>query len=319
MTELKNEDYKLINLHDQIFIDETKKYLKGNLHTHTTKSDGKYSREEVLGIYKENGYDFLGITDHNIFCDENIDKDIVLLHGIESSCIYAGIDDTKGEYTHFCCFDCQNPNNERQYYKDYLELQNNIDNIKKNYSLIQFNHPLFSRLLDNEVIKLKGYNLLEIYNHKDFLRETGMQNAEMLVRTLLNHHHKLWVTANDDFHGPYNKTVIDKCFGGYIMVEAEKDEKSILSSIKDGKFYATTGPRILDYRIEGQTIKIKTSPVKKIIFYSNMRNCKNIYDKNNDDINYGEYIIKGDEFYIWAKIIDQNGNIAWAQPIYINQ
>ena len=42
----------------EVYIDKNRKYLKGNLHTHTTNSDGDYSVKEVLNIYKNNGYDF---------------------------------------------------------------------------------------------------------------------------------------------------------------------------------------------------------------------------------------------------------------------
>ena len=37
----------------EIFVDRNKKYLKGNLHTHTTVSDGDYTIREVLNIYKD--------------------------------------------------------------------------------------------------------------------------------------------------------------------------------------------------------------------------------------------------------------------------
>ena len=41
-----------------------KRWLKGNLHAHTTASDGRISIEECIKRYKEHGYDFLAITDH---------------------------------------------------------------------------------------------------------------------------------------------------------------------------------------------------------------------------------------------------------------
>ena len=315
----KNQKY--INSQNMIYIDNTKKYLKGNLHTHTTNSDGMYSVNEVLDIYKNNEYDFLAITDHDIFCNNNYDKinDIVLLHGIEYSCIYNGSDETKGEYTHFNCFLPKNSqSDEIYYYKDINEFQCNINKLNRKYSLIQFNHPLFSKFLDNEFIQFNNYNLIEIYNHKDFIEETGMQNAELLIRNLLNHHKKVLITATDDFHGPYTKTINDKCFGGYIMLDSKKNELDILNSIKDGKFYPTTGPVIFDYRMEGRILKIKTSPVKNIIFYSNLRRCKNCFSKDNTKINNAEYVLNGDEFYIWVKIIDFNGKMAWTQPVYID-
>ena len=42
-----------------------KKWFKGNLHTHTTNSDGDTAPEHVAEWYEENGYDWLCLTDHN--------------------------------------------------------------------------------------------------------------------------------------------------------------------------------------------------------------------------------------------------------------
>ena len=39
--------------------------LKCQFHTHTTFSDGKYSPEYVVELYKSKGYDCIAITDHN--------------------------------------------------------------------------------------------------------------------------------------------------------------------------------------------------------------------------------------------------------------
>jgi len=39
--------------------------LKGNLHAHTTFSDGRRPIREVIRRYREMGYDFLAITDHD--------------------------------------------------------------------------------------------------------------------------------------------------------------------------------------------------------------------------------------------------------------
>jgi predicted metal-dependent phosphoesterase TrpH len=40
------------------------RWLRGNLHTHTDRSDGQLSVREVVERYREAGYDFLAITDH---------------------------------------------------------------------------------------------------------------------------------------------------------------------------------------------------------------------------------------------------------------
>ena len=40
------------------------RFYKGNLHTHSDKSDGILSPEEVCRRYAENDYDFISLTDH---------------------------------------------------------------------------------------------------------------------------------------------------------------------------------------------------------------------------------------------------------------
>ena len=40
-------------------------FYKGNIHTHTTKSDGDEDPIKVTSWYKEHGYDFLVLTDHS--------------------------------------------------------------------------------------------------------------------------------------------------------------------------------------------------------------------------------------------------------------
>ncbi len=54
-----------------------KKWLKFDLHMHTTRSDGKNTTEEMLLMAKEKGLDVVAITDHNVaneFSTEEIFK-----------------------------------------------------------------------------------------------------------------------------------------------------------------------------------------------------------------------------------------------------
>ena len=42
------------------------RFYRGNLHTHSTRSDGILAPEEVCRRYRAEGYDFLALTDHFI-------------------------------------------------------------------------------------------------------------------------------------------------------------------------------------------------------------------------------------------------------------
>ena len=39
-------------------------YLKGNLHVHTTYSDGHFSPQQMAGFYRDLDFDFIAVTDH---------------------------------------------------------------------------------------------------------------------------------------------------------------------------------------------------------------------------------------------------------------
>src|SRR5262245_27795400 len=41
------------------------RWYRGNTHTHTLNSDGDSTPDEVVRWYRENGYQFLVLTDHN--------------------------------------------------------------------------------------------------------------------------------------------------------------------------------------------------------------------------------------------------------------
>jgi len=64
--------------------------LKGNLHAHTTFSDGRRPIGEVIARYRDLGYDFLAITDHDDRVDDDYwfrippgDDRMIVLAGIE--------------------------------------------------------------------------------------------------------------------------------------------------------------------------------------------------------------------------------------------
>ena len=51
----------------QAFTENGKKFLKGGLHCHTTRSDGKLTPEETIRYAASQGYDFMALTDHQIY------------------------------------------------------------------------------------------------------------------------------------------------------------------------------------------------------------------------------------------------------------
>jgi PHP domain len=64
--------------------------LKGNLHAHTTFSDGVRTPAQLVAAYEKRGYDFLAITDHDHYLNDEywralrvLKSRMVLFHGME--------------------------------------------------------------------------------------------------------------------------------------------------------------------------------------------------------------------------------------------
>ena len=67
---------------------ETGRWYKGNLHSHTTNSDGKLKPEEAVTLYKKYGYHFLCLSEHDHFTDLSAQFDspeFIILPGLEAS------------------------------------------------------------------------------------------------------------------------------------------------------------------------------------------------------------------------------------------
>ena len=62
-----------------------RKLLKGELHCHTTRSDGQGDPADVIRMYKEHGFDFLALTDHRRYNYENFapETEITIIPGME--------------------------------------------------------------------------------------------------------------------------------------------------------------------------------------------------------------------------------------------
>ena len=77
-------------------------WFRGNLHTHTTGSDGRHTPDEIARRYRAAGYDLLAITDHGVVTDVAglSDDNFLVLFGAEMD----GDSSETGESYHICAF-----------------------------------------------------------------------------------------------------------------------------------------------------------------------------------------------------------------------
>ena len=151
----------------QAFIDKNK-ILKGALHCHTTRSDGKMTPEDVMALHKENGYDFMAITDHRVYNFKNFlpDSGITVIPGMEfdNGC------EMKFDYGLRCFHTvCLGPSKEDgngfehdekleiAHAKNQEEYQPYLDEIHEKNNLTIYCHPEWSNTPAKYFEKQKGY------------------------------------------------------------------------------------------------------------------------------------------------------------------
>jgi len=230
-------------------------WLKGNLHSHTTRSDGLAEPDELVNWYQKNGYDFLAITDHDTITD-------VAPFEQEPMLVIPGIDFgySPAEEPGFVLDmlginidkipDFLDPEGKNHIVNDpSISPQRIIDAINAAGGIAIMCHPYFMINMTEPYLKYHSYIGLEAYNY--VCEELcGRGNHEIYWDTMLYRGKKLLGFASDDSHKPQF---------GYAWIEVKAKEKTIpavMEAIKAGKFYATTGIKIIDVTFVNGTVKI---------------------------------------------------------------
>ncbi len=280
-------------------------WYKGNLHVHTTNSDGLISAEEVVKRYRDNGYSFLAITDHNLITDasEYSSQDFLLIRGTELD-----VDRTElGDTFHLIGFDMR----DGVELPKSLDVQQTIDFLIKGGGKVFVAHPYWSGLTAKDMISLEGYLGVEVFNTGCQL-EIAKGISSVHWDDLLARGKRLWGFAVDDAHWR-----TDDGFKGWIMVKAvELTKPAIVDAIEKGYFYSSCGPWIYNIELDDRHISVKCSAVKKINFVCNTHRGKSFQAKD-EILTFAEHTLKGDEKYVRIECIDGEGNIAWSNPLFL--
>lgn len=288
-------------------------WLKGNLHSHTTVSDGVYTPEEMAADYAAHGYDFISMTDHNVFVPhpELEENGLLILTGVEhdlaysrTKCIHVvGTGQAGQTQTGYEC---------RKYAPEELTDQGLIDRMEKDGQFVALAHPIWSRMEPEEVAALSRFHAIEVYNNGcENLCHAG--HGEVYWDMLLRRGQKIYGTASDDTHKKHD------AFGGWIQVKAkEHSHHAILEALFAGQFYASSGPEILDFGMEDDQVYVSCSDCREIHFISYPPRGQSQFAAEGETLTEGIYTRKGGEAYIRIECIDHAGRVAWTNPIFFD-
>lgn len=189
-------------------------------------------------------------------------------------------------------------------------------------NLLMLNHPYWSSMEWDEIIHLPGITLMEIYNHaSEWLDLLGNDVREW--DAVLKKGCKLWGTATDDSHNGYVHRdgwpfhlLENDSFGGWVMVKAKAfNHEAIIEALATGSFYASRGPEIYDFYVENGEAVVQCSPCERICLCGNRGKIMRALGV---DLMQARIPLKGKETYVRVQCVDKHGQIAYANPIFLD-
>lgn len=275
-------------------------WLRGNLHAHTTNSDGERAPQAVIDDYASRGYGFLMISDHDICTSsEKLSQyntgNLILIPGNEVTAhgphmLHVGAD---------------------QIVKADPLRQQVINDIVASQGFCVVNHPNWQSTFDHCPITSMqqwiGYTGLEIFNG-GIGRLEGSPYATNKWDMLLSSGRRLWGFANDDSHAATG----DVALGWNTTYLTEPDVGGVIKALKQGRFYASTGVTIESIVVEGMSIRIETANARRIVALTNRGRRITTVDTPGIELD-----ASNQENYVRFECWGDGESFAWTQPFFV--
>jgi hypothetical protein len=216
-------------------------WLKGNLHTHSNLSDGDSEPDAVLAWYRDRGYDFLALTDHNRLAADYDAGSLLVIPSEEVSSI------ASSKPVHVNAYGARERIVPIGGDSVPATLRATVAASAAAGAITCVNHPNFRWGLDLEaLLGAAGAPLLEVYNgHPEVQNDGDRQHAsvEKLWDECLALGRWYWGVAVDDMHhlGTTSPTKAGPGRGWVMVRTRERTIDAVLRSLAAGDFYASTG------------------------------------------------------------------------------
>ncbi|MFB6227575.1 MAG: CehA/McbA family metallohydrolase [Halobacteriales archaeon] len=273
-------------------------WLRGNLHTHTDRSDGELALTEVVDTYESEGYDFLAISDHNILFDPDThqsETSLLLLGGVEVSTndghlLYAGASERPSAGDH---------------------VQTTLDTVGAGPGLGILAHPNWNRdhYPTDRLARLQGYAGIEIFN-VSCVDDDGRADATEHWDRLLSAGRRPWGFATDDSHRP------GQVARAWTSVQVdERTPEAVLRSLRTGRFYASTGVRITDVSFEDGLLTVATESADQMTVVTDGGRRGRSIDDSVGTFEFPTDLPIDDPSYVRVACFGTGDDRAWTQPL----
>ena len=291
------------------------KWFRGNLHTHSTGSDGRKTPAQVCSLYRRRGYDFISLTDHFLegYGWQVTDSTPYRCDGF-TTIIGAELHAPKtelGEPWHILAVGL--PKNFPATGKRETGPQL-AGRAARAGAYIATAHPAWYDLTDRDVLSVKSANAIEIYN-TTCNQLNGKGDSVGYLDRLLSKGHRYHGIATDDAHFVSDRP--DHC-QNWVMVRSNRLEpESLLSALHAGRFYSSQGPEIHHVKIDRRRkkVNVRTSPIRAIQMSG--RGAGAAYHIARSDVTSVQLDLNRVQGYARVTVIDKRGRRAWTNPFWL--
>ncbi len=295
------------------------RFFRGNLHTHSTLSDGRLPPGEVCRRYRAQGYDFIALTDHFVGLYGYPVADTTGFRGdgfttILGAELHSGAM-SNGEIWHvlavglpadFAVADAP----------DFAPVagQESGPEIARRAreagAFVAVAHPQWGGLAFEDAMSIEAAHAVEIYNHGcavEAARGDGWHMADLM----LSAGRRVTAIATDDAH-----FASPDAFGGWVMVKAgENAPEALLAALKAGQFYASQGPELRNVCVEDGEIVVESSAVERVIVqgHASAAICEAGQSLTRVRMSLAKF---AESPWVRVTVLDSAGGAAWSNPIW---
>lgn len=277
----------------------TGRWLKGNLHTHTSPASACsiVPPAEMLAYYEDAGYDFLSLSDHMSMIEAPPTR-LTLIPGIEWN-------SDSGEHAGVYAVDPDYP-------RQAIEIHDQTELLTGHAgadALLVLNHPnwmLTPHYRREALLDKAHYDGVEIFNGV-IERLQGYAISTDKWDLLLANGRRVLGFASDDAHAQCDIAL------GWLMVRtADASPAGILRALQTGHFYCSTGVNLTDISREGSTVSVASPDAQEIraigdggVCFTRVRGCEAAFSFDAIPAEYVRFELYG-----------QGAAMAWTQPFF---
>ncbi len=279
------------------------RWFKAALHTHAPGIDGGLPQEDLATRYRKAGFDVIVAAEHERTADLAglSSKDFLVLNGIELHPLYPG-HPIRNHHVVGIGVPHGYPTS-RAAQKD---LRACIEQIVALGGAAIIGHPHGVDISPAQVAEMP-VDAYEIYTaHQE---STGGGDRQAVWAKGLDEGVFLPAVAVDDMHEP------QELAQAWTMLRMKSlTKKAVVDAIRTGACYASTGPDINEFRVTGDTVELRSSPVASITFAGPGGKCDTRKASATGRITTHS-IPRPNWPFVRAVVTTRGGKTAWSNPV----